>query len=63
MEKSVSEESISTIQKHSRNYAKRQITWFKRESGFQKICLNANDDPSSSTEKIMTKINSMQNVI
>ena len=57
------EESISTIQKHSRNYAKRQITWFKRESGFQKICLNANDDPSSSTEKIMTKINSMQNVI
>ena len=56
------EESISTIQKSSRNYAKRQITWFKRESGFQKVCLNVEDDRESERKKIITTINSMQNV-
>ena len=33
------EESISTIQKHTRNYAKRQITWFREKVDFKKFAL------------------------
>ena len=57
------EGSISNIQKASRNYAKRQITWFKRESRFQKVCLSVKDDPESEIRKLMSTLNSMQNVI
>ena len=57
------DESISTIQKISRNYAKRQITWFKRESGFQRVCLNADEDTDLILKKILGTISSMQNVI
>ena len=56
------EESISNIQKSSRNYAKRQITWFKREVGFQKVCLSVKDDPDSEIRNLMSAINSMKNV-
>ena len=56
------EESISNIQKSSRNYAKRQITWFKREVGFQKVCLSVKDDPESEIRNLMSTINSMKNV-
>ena len=57
------DESISTIQKISRNYAKRQITWFKRESGFQRVCLNADEDTDLILKKILGTISSMKNVI
>tara|TARA_B110000116_G_scaffold272342_1_gene296737 strand:- start:1857 stop:2762 length:906 start_codon:yes stop_codon:yes gene_type:complete len=46
------EECIHSIQQSSRNYAKRQITWFKREQGFQNVCLEKKDDPNSAIEKI-----------
>ena len=46
------EECINSIQQSSRNYAKRQITWFKREKGFQNVCLEKKDDPNSAIEKI-----------
>ena len=57
------DESISTIQKISRNYAKRQITWFKRESGFQRVCLNEDEDTDLILKKILGTISSMKNVI
>ena len=57
------DESISTIQKISRNYAKRQITWFKRESGFQRVCLYADEDTDLILKKILGTISSMKNVI
>lgn len=34
-------EAISAMQQASRRYAKRQITWFKRESWLQTICLDS----------------------
>ena len=46
------EECIDSIQQSSRNYAKRQMTWFKREKGFQNICLEKKDDPNLAIEKI-----------
>ena len=47
-------ECIDSIQRSSRNYAKRQITWFKREKEFQNICLEKKDDPNSIVEKVIT---------
>ncbi len=47
------DECIDSIQRSSRNYAKRQTTWFKREKGFQNICLEKKDDPNSTVEKII----------
>ena len=39
------EESIAAIQQATRHYAKRQITWFRRERCFQTICLDS--DPAA----------------
>lgn len=39
-------ETIAAIQQATRRYAKRQITWFRRERCFQTICL----DPASTAE-------------
>ena len=46
------EECIDSIQQSSRNYAKRQMTWFKREKGFQNVCLEKKDDPNLAIVKI-----------
>jgi len=35
------EDTISAIQQATRHYAKRQITWFRRERCFQTICLDS----------------------
>lgn len=35
------EQAISAIQQATRNYAKRQVTWFRRERCFQTICLDS----------------------
>lgn len=35
------EQTISAIQQATRNYAKRQMTWFRRERCFQTICLDS----------------------
>jgi tRNA dimethylallyltransferase len=34
-------EAVAQVQLISRQYAKRQATWFRREVGFQTICLSA----------------------
>jgi len=35
------EEAISSVQQATRHYAKRQMTWFRREQCFQTICLDS----------------------
>jgi tRNA dimethylallyltransferase len=35
------DEAVDKIKQHTRNYAKRQITWFKKDKGF--VWLNAAD--------------------
>ncbi|MGV3662332.1 MAG: tRNA (adenosine(37)-N6)-dimethylallyltransferase MiaA [Prosthecobacter sp.] len=35
------EQAVSAIQQATRNYAKRQVTWFRRERCFQTICLDS----------------------
>ncbi|MEM7144055.1 MAG: tRNA (adenosine(37)-N6)-dimethylallyltransferase MiaA [Verrucomicrobiota bacterium] len=43
---------IEQIQQATRRFAKRQITWFKKEKAFQTICLAPTDTPESTCEKI-----------
>ncbi|MEE2809126.1 MAG: tRNA (adenosine(37)-N6)-dimethylallyltransferase MiaA [Verrucomicrobiota bacterium] len=50
------EDCIDSIQRSSRNYAKRQITWFKREKEFQNVCLEKKDDPNSTIERIISLV-------
>jgi tRNA dimethylallyltransferase len=35
------EDTVAAIQQATRHYAKRQITWFRRERCFQTICLDS----------------------
>ena len=43
---------VNKLKQNTRRFAKRQITWFKREKGFQNVCLEKKDDPNSAIEKI-----------
>jgi tRNA dimethylallyltransferase len=52
--KSTLEKAIELIKQHSRNYAKRQLTWFKNQGEYQMI--------SSTLEKVLPIINSKINV-
>ncbi|MBL9145904.1 MAG: tRNA (adenosine(37)-N6)-dimethylallyltransferase MiaA [Verrucomicrobiaceae bacterium] len=47
------EEAVSAIQQASRRYAKRQLTWFKRERGFQTVCLDADSTATFAVERIL----------
>ncbi len=44
---------VEAIQQASRRYAKRQITWFKRERGFQTICLSPDSTASMAADRII----------
>lgn len=46
-------EAVAAIQQSTRRYAKRQTTWFKRERGFQTICLDPESTASSGVERIL----------
>ena len=48
------ENAIELIKQHSRNYAKRQLTWFKNQGEYQMI--------PSSLEKVLSIIDSNINV-
>jgi tRNA dimethylallyltransferase len=41
------------IQQLTRRYAKRQMTWFRKEACFQTICLSRDADPHSATQQIL----------
>ena len=45
--------AVEAIQQASRRYAKRQVTWFKRERGFQTICLSPDSTPSMAADRIL----------
>lgn len=45
---------LDQIRQASRRYAKRQLSWFRREKGFQSVCLAAHDGPESAIAKIHT---------
>ena len=47
------EEAISAMQQATRRYAKRQMTWFRREHGFQTICLAAESNPDFVTQRLI----------
>jgi tRNA dimethylallyltransferase len=40
-------DTIAAIQQATRRYAKRQMTWFRREACFQTICLPDHPTPES----------------
>ncbi|MFZ4766586.1 MAG: tRNA (adenosine(37)-N6)-dimethylallyltransferase MiaA, partial [Roseimicrobium sp.] len=43
------DQAIDAMQQATRRYAKRQITWFRREQGFQTICLAPQSNPDFAT--------------
>ncbi len=45
--------AVEAIQQASRRYAKRQVTWFKRECGFQTICLSPDSTASMAADRII----------
>lgn len=47
------EAALEAIQQASRRYAKRQVTWFKRERGFQTICLSPDSAASMAADRII----------
>lgn len=47
------DEAIAAMQQATRRYAKRQITWFKRESWLQTICLDPESTPDSAASEIL----------
>ena len=56
------EESVEMIKKGSRNYAKRQLTWFRKDN--RAIWINKDDFASEEeiVEHIICKVNSMKNL-
>jgi len=44
------DQAIDAMQQATRRYAKRQITWFRREQGFQTICLAPESNPDFATQ-------------
>mgnify|MGYP001627942119 CR=1 FL=1 len=47
-------ETLEAIQQATRRYAKRQGTWFRRESAFQSVCLDRDETPDSSASRILS---------
>ena len=49
-------ETIDAIQQATRRYAKRQMTWFRREACFQTICLDDHPTPDSLASFILASL-------
>ena len=47
------EQCMESIRQASRRYAKRQLTWFKKEPGFQMVCLKQAEDTDSVIMRIL----------
>ncbi len=47
------EEAITAMQQATRRYAKRQGTWFRRERGFQTVCLAPDSTADFAVERIL----------
>ena len=46
-------EAVEAMQQATRRYAKRQVTWFKREQWLQTICLNSEAAAESALDQIL----------
>ena len=46
-------EALEAMQVATRQYAKRQRTWFRREKGFQSVCLSPGEDAKSAVDTIL----------
>ncbi|MXY49702.1 MAG: tRNA (adenosine(37)-N6)-dimethylallyltransferase MiaA [Gemmatimonadetes bacterium] len=47
------EDAVSAIQQRSRQYAKRQLTWFRQTRGIEWITVDEGEDPAKTCEKII----------
>lgn len=47
-------QALELMQIATRQYAKRQRTWFRREKGFQSICLSESDNAKSTVDAILS---------
>ena len=57
------EEAVRLLKRDTRHFAKRQLTWFQKESGIQWITLKESDIPGQAAIKIMEHINQFLNTI
>ncbi|MCB1098611.1 MAG: tRNA (adenosine(37)-N6)-dimethylallyltransferase MiaA [Verrucomicrobiae bacterium] len=48
------EAALEAMQVSTRRYAKRQRTWFRREKGFQSVCLSPGEDAKSTADTIIS---------
>lgn len=46
-------DAVSAIQQRSRQYAKRQLTWFRQTGGIEWITVDEGEDPADTCEKII----------
>jgi tRNA dimethylallyltransferase len=46
-------EAVAAIQQATRRYAKRQMTWFRRERWLKTVCLNADTTPHSAAASVV----------
>ncbi|HKN19288.1 MAG TPA: tRNA (adenosine(37)-N6)-dimethylallyltransferase MiaA, partial [Dissulfurispiraceae bacterium] len=53
------DEAVNLIKQRSRNYAKRQFTWFKKEEGIKWVDVSGMLDPNDIFEKIKKKVPSL----
>jgi tRNA dimethylallyltransferase len=51
------EEAVRLLKRDTRHFAKRQMTWFQKESGIQWITLEESDIPDRAATKIVNHIN------
>jgi tRNA dimethylallyltransferase len=49
-------ECISFIQQQTRNYAKRQLTWFRKEPHFQVVTLVESDRPADVVSRVLPEL-------
>lgn len=47
------EDAVSTIQQRSRQYAKRQLTWFRQTGNIEWVTVEEGEDPAATCEKII----------
>jgi tRNA dimethylallyltransferase len=47
---------LASIAQATRRYAKRQETWFRRETAFQSVCLSPEETPDSAAGRVLVKL-------
>jgi tRNA dimethylallyltransferase len=47
------EEAVSLLKQHTRNYAKRQIAWFRHEKDVVPVSVGADESPRATAEKLL----------